>query len=65
MSWDPLTLPVDPPLHSISTHVWSRTHNLASNKNIVCVCGEGGGEERKGGEGLNRTLSVSYSINLN
>ena len=64
MSWDPLTLPVDPPLHSISTHVWSRTHNLASNKNIVCVCGEGGGE-RKGGEGLNRTLSVSYSINLN
>ena len=65
MSWDPLTLPVDPPLHSISTHVWSRTHNLASNKNIVCVCGEGGGGGRKGGEGLNRTLSVSYSINLN
>ena len=47
MSWDPLTLPVDPPLHSISTHVWSRTHNLASNKNIVCVLGEGGGSEKE------------------
>ena len=48
MSWDPLTLPVDPPLHSISTHVWSRTHNLSSNKNIVCVGrGGGGGAKRR------------------